>query len=254
TRHPTRQSLAGIGPNDQGKIGLWTESEPTPRAGVYVARTTYGQCPMERPISPRSTRSGSRRVYRTPAPGAATRSSFISRPDRACSVSARVHTSSLWSYKLRKVSRPMSPRPSRQTTRARRPRRAGRSSSAGRPPLLAGREWLGHAPSEITHRDHPNYRIAIHHGEMPESSEQHPVERLSRRRISLRSSPDLGTSIWRPVRPWPDRAGGVSARPQDVSLGEDAHPDTKHRPHHHVAASRADPDHAGGLGSEQPIQ
>ena len=66
---------------------------------------------------------------------------------------------------------------------------------------------LGNAPGQITHRDHPHYRIATRHGEMPGSSEQHPVERLSHRGVGSESSPDLGTS----TRRTSSQAGGGRA-------------------------------------------
>ena len=76
---------------------------------LWHARPTVS-APWKKSVSPPFTRLASTRVSLTPAPGAATRSSFMPRPDRACSVSARARASFLWSYKLRKASRPMSPR------------------------------------------------------------------------------------------------------------------------------------------------
>src|SRR5215208_445014 len=82
---------------------------------------------------------------------------------------------------------------------------------------------LGNAPGEITHRDHPHHRIATHHGEMPESSEHHPVERLSHRGVGSDRHRISGHPLGDRGDPGQIRAGGVSQRPEDVALCEDAH-------------------------------
>jgi hypothetical protein len=53
-----------------------------------------------------------------------------------------------------------------------------RPGSLARLTAAAGRSPLGDRPGEVAHRDDPHDRVAIHHWQVPEAPEQHPIECL----------------------------------------------------------------------------